>query len=462
MTTCCNPSPTDKATQQKVAQLEKDLQQNNSKDYQQDSEILQLKGMWRCAVQEAVTEYLENMQAAGELDGVLAGITETMQPYYSGIETHKRRGATTGTDYYVTVVPKQDANGQAMRWKLGVANDAYNGVGREGTISFAHRKNATVAVNAGVFDIDTGAPLGVLIQNSRIVYSGVAPSEDKYQYLAIMNNGSFKVYPRSASAGQMLNEGATDAVCIFGSLIVDGYLVAQTDLRTEPRQSIGVRANGDVVIVTADGRNPGEDVGFSYDDLAMIHASEGSVNAWILDGGGSTATVLRGVKQNDNVDYFYTDREVNTFLYIVKDNTADPTTNPSNDIGTVKQQLIEKIMERIDFYNGYIRLRGPENYYAPGIEMYVNAEEKRRCKMGLAIDKATLRNSYFYIAFRAGETELSNMFRIYDQGVYMQTYHGTSAERPNGPLGMMYFDESINKPIWRGTNGWVDATGAAV
>jgi hypothetical protein len=317
-------------------------------------------------------------------------------------------------------------------------------------------------VNAGVFNIETGAPLGVLIQNSRIVYTGAAPSEDKYQYLAIMNNGSFRVYPRSTSAGQMLNEGVTDAVCIFGSLIVDGYLVAQTDLRTEPRQSIGVRADGSVVIVTADGRNPGEDVGFSYDDLAMIHASEGSVNAWILDGGGSTATVLRGVKQNDNVDYFYTDREVNTFLYIVKENAADPTTNPSNDLGTVKQQLIEKIMERIDFYNGYIRLRGPENYFAPGIEMYVNAEEKRRSKMGLAIDKATQRNSYFYIAFRAGETEVSNMFRIYDQGVYMQTYHGTSAERPNGPLGMMYFDESINKPIWKGTNGWIDATGAAV
>lgn len=462
MTTCCDPCATDKEMEKKVEQLEKDLQKNDSKDYHQDSEILALKGMWRCVVQQAVTEYLEDMKAAGALDGLLGGIAESQQPYYSGIETHKRRGTTTGTDYYVTIVPKNDATGQPMRWQLGVANDAYSGVGREGTIAFAHRKNATLAVNAGVFDIDTGAPLGVLIQKSRIVYNGVAPSEDKYQYLAIMNNGSFRVYPRTTSAGKMLNEGVTDAVCIFGSLIVNGYLVAQTDLRTEPRQSIGVRANGDIVIVTADGRNPGEDVGFSYDDLAMIHASEGSVNAWILDGGGSTATVLRGVKQNDNVDYFYTDRAVNTFLYIEKENTADPTTNPSNDLGTVKQQLIEKIMERIDFYNGYIRLRGPENYFAPGIEMYTNAEEKRRSKIGMTIDKANVRNSYFYISFRPGETELSNMFRIYDQGVYMQTYHGTSAERPNGPVGMPYFDESINKPIWRGTNGWVDATGTPV
>jgi hypothetical protein len=54
------------------------------------------------------------------------------------------------------------------------------------------------------------------------------------------------------------------------------------------------------------------------------------------------------------------------------------------------------------------------------------------------------------------------MFRIYNQGVYMQPYHGPSSERPNAPVGMMYFDESINKPIWRGVNGWIDATGASV
>jgi hypothetical protein len=260
----------------------------------------------------------------------------------------------------------------------------------------------------------------------------------------------------------MLAEGATDAVCIFGTLIKDGQLVEQTDLRYEPRQSIGVALDGSVIIVSVDGRKPGEDVGMNYGQLAAIQAEEGAANAWILDGGGSVSTVLRGVKQNDNVDYFYIDRPVNNFLYIAKPTEQDPSTSTAHDLGAVKQRLIEQIVENISFHNGFIRLWGKENYYAPGIEMYVNAEEKRRSKMGLAITPDNVRNSYFYISFRGEDTELSNMFRIYNQGVYMQTYHGTSSERPNGPIGMPYFDETINKPIWKSATGWIDATGAAV
>lgn len=460
MSNCCNGcAHTDPVVKRKMADLENELKKNGGKDFQQDGLITQLFNMYRCEVIRAVADYMEVLKDSGELDELLTHITENMQPYYSGIRTEKK--TAYNTDYYVTVVPKCDANGQPMRWQLGIANDAYDGAALESTISFAHRKNATLAVNCGVFDVVADKPIGVLIKDGRIVQTGV-PSEDKYQYLAIMEDGTFRVYPRTTAAGKMLADGATDAVCIFGSLIVDGYMVEQTDERAEPRQSIGVRADGSIVIVTVDGRKPGEDDGMSYADLALIHVEQGCVNAWILDGGGSTATVLRGVKQNDNVDYFYTDRPVNTFLYIAKPNTVDPNTSAANDLGAVKQHLIEQIVENINFQNGFIRLRGKEGYFAPGVEMYVDGEETRRSKVGMTIDPANVRNSYFYISFRGDDQELSNMFRIYEQGVYMQPYHGPSSERPNAPIGMVYFDESINKPIWKGSSGWVDATGAAV
>lgn len=460
MSNCCNGcAHTDPVVKQQISDLLKLMDQNASKDFQQDGYITQLFNMYRCEVARAVADYMEVLKNSGELDELLANMAESTEPYYSGIVTEKK--TAYNTDYYVTVVPKKDATGQPMRWQLGIANDAYNADSLESTISFAHRKNATLAVNCGVFDIDADKPIGVLIKDGRIVQTGV-PAEDKYQYLAIMQDGSFRAYPRTTAAGEMLAAGATDAVCIFGTLIRNGAVVEQTDIRLEPRQSIGVRADGSVVIVTVDGRKPGEDNGMSYADLAAIQSENGSINAWILDGGGSTATVLRGVKQNDNVDYFYVDRPVNNFLYIAKPNTVDPTTSAANDLGSVKQNLIEQIVENINFQNGFIRLRGKENFFAPGIEMYVNGEEIRRSKVGMTIDPNNVRNSYFYISFRGGTTEFSNMFRIYDQGVYMQPYHGTSSERPNGPVGMMFFDETINKPIWRGNNGWIDATGAAV
>lgn len=463
MNTCCNNCAVmgsyDPEAKKKAAELQKVLEDIASKNFQQDGQITQLYNMYRCEVSRAVQQYMDTMKESGGLDELLQNMAANAQPYYSGITTEKKKAY--GSDYYVTVVPKKDANGKPMHWKLGIANDDYNGAGLESTISFAHRKNATVAINCGVFDVDADKPIGVLIKDGRIVQTGI-PAEDKYQYLALMHNGSFRVYPRTTAAGAMLADGATDVVCIFATLIDNGVLVDQADLRDEPRQSLGVRANGDIVIVTVDGRKPGEDEGVSYGELALLQAAEGAVNAWILDGGGSAATVLRGVKQNDNVDYFYVDRPVNTFLYIDKENNVDPTTSAANDIGTVKQQLIELIMERIDFYNGFIRLRGPEGYFAPGIEMYVNDEKTRRAKIGMTIAPDDVRNSYLYISFKGADQELSNMFRIYNQGVYMQIYHGTTSERPNGPIGMPYFDETLNKPIWRGKSGWVDATGAAV
>jgi exopolysaccharide biosynthesis protein len=453
---CCQPTGNNAA---EIEELRKLAEEQGRKDFEQDGKITQLFNMYRCEVKKAVAEFLEVMQESGELNDLLYHMAKTTQPYYSGISTQKK--TAYNTDYYVTIVPKVDGNGQPMRWKLGIANDSYDGASLESTISFAHRKNATLAVNCGVFDVEADKPIGVLIKDGRIVQTGI-PAEDKYQYLAIMQDGSFRTYHRTTAAGRMLADGATDVVCIFGSLINNGLLVEQTDLRAEPRQSIGVRADGSIVIVTVDGRKPGEDDGVSYEELALIHAEQGSVNAWILDGGGSTATVLRGVKQNDKVDYFYIDRPVNTFLNIEKENNTDPTTSAANDLGSVKQHLIEMITENINFHNGFIRLRGKEGYFAPGVEMYVNGEETRRSKMGMTIDLNNVRNSYFYISFRGGESELSNMFRIYEQGVYMQTYHGTTSERPNGPVGMPYFDETLNKPIWKGKSGWVDATGAAV
>ena len=460
MSNCCNGCMhTDPVIEKQLECLKKAVNSAAAKNFRQDTLIAQLYNMHRCDVRKAVADYMEVLKDSGELNQLLSYVTESTQPYYSGIRTEKK--TKYNTDYYVTVVPKCDANGQPMRWQLGVANDAYDGVGVESTISFAHRKNATLAINCGVFNTETDAPIGVMIKEGRFVQTGT-PSEDKYQYLAIMQDGSFRVYPRTTAAGKMLQDGATDAVCIFASLIKDGKLVEQTDLRYEPRQSIGVCANGNIVIVSVDGRKPGEDVGMNYDQLAAIHAELGSVNAWILDGGGSVSTVLRGVKQNDNVDYFYVDRKVNNFLYIEKPTVEDPTTSPAHDLGAVKQHLIEMLVENINFQNGFIRLRGKEGYFAPGVEMYVDGEEFRRSKVGMTIDPDNVRNSYFYISFRAGDQEVSNMLRIYEQGVYMQTYHGTSSERPNAPIGMMYFDESLNKPIWKGKSGWVDSTGAAV
>jgi hypothetical protein len=63
-------------------------------------------------------------------------------------------------------------------------------------------------------------------------------------------------------------------------------------LRRNPRTAAGVTADGRIVLVTADGRQPGYSVGLSIPEATAVMRSLGAVNAINLDGGGSTAMVV--------------------------------------------------------------------------------------------------------------------------------------------------------------------------
>ena len=494
MSYCKNCGHMDPVEKKRLAGLEQAMSAAMIHNGHQDAEITRLLNMFGCAVHQAVGDALDVMLDNGQLDDIIREAVGVANPYYNGIATIKKRAAT-GTDYYVTTVPSRDADGNRLEWRVGIANDSYNGIGVESTVDFAARKGATLAINAGVYDVDTLEPVGTTIQNGRIIYNknpqvmirmeddpnfngvGQAPiikrPVEKYNFLAIMQDGSLRYYHRSTKAGKMIQDGAVDVITVLGRLLVDGEVpteyyepdistpgpsVCKDDTRLEPRQSIGVKPDGTVVVISVDGRKNGEDAGISYADLAQLHADEGCVNAWALDGGGSTSTVLRGVKQNDDIDNFHTDRAVNTFLYIGNKSATGNAPAPGTDLGKVKQLLAAMIMDKKDFYSGYISIRSPEGHKAPGVELYSNGETTRRSKLGIV--QAADDEPYLYISFRGGEGEKTNMFRLYDKGAYIQTYHGPTSERPNGPVGLQYFDETLGKPIWRkSVSQWVDADG---
>ena len=148
----------------------------------------------------------------------------------------------------------------------------------------------------------------------------------------------------------MLSDGMKDVICIFGSLIEGGALVPQTDLRVDVRQSIGIREDGTIIFICCDGRTR-VNKGMSYDDIARLHLARGVRDAHILDGGGSTSTIVEGVKVNENIDYNIVDRKVHNFLYIVKENSVSPENNAANIIGDVKQELLEEIRTKINEFN---------------------------------------------------------------------------------------------------------------
>lgn len=76
-------------------------------------------------------------------------------------------------------------------------------------------------------------------------------------------------------------------------LLKDGKVYSTSDSSNQPRTSIGIRADGTVVMATMDGRNAGGAVGMSYKTAAEAMRALGCVDALNLDGGGSTTFVLR-------------------------------------------------------------------------------------------------------------------------------------------------------------------------
>lgn len=437
---------------------------------QQNSKIADVYIYLKENLENSIRELIDSMEVSGELADIITEVAfadlldkiEKRNIYYDGITSEKLYDSTSKTTYYVTKIPAYDKDGVRIKLQLGVAYDSTNVDELESTLHFAARKNATVCVNCGVYDTETQYPIGTLIKDGQILYRA-NPSDAKYQFLGIRADGSVKVYPNTTTPEAMIDAGVVNAVCIFGTLMENGVVSPQTDDRVEPRQSIGFDQAGNIIIISCEGRtsvNPG----MSYADLGRLHYNHGSYNAYILDGGGSTSTVVKGVKINDNIDYLTIDRAVNNFLYVAKDTDVSTDNNPFNEIGRVKQDLLSRLANIYDFDNGYIRLMGKANYFAPGVEMYVNAETVRRSKLGLSFDATNQRNTYLYWALKGPDdaTEKSNLFRIYPQGAWVQTYHGPSSERPNGIVGLCYFDETIKKPIWYNGSAWVDATGSVV
>jgi hypothetical protein len=61
-----------------------------------------------------------------------------------------------------------------------------------------------------------------------------------------------------------------------------------------PRTMAGVTRDGDLLLVTVDGRQPGYSVGLSFPEEARLMQALGAVQALNLDGGGSTTMVVGG------------------------------------------------------------------------------------------------------------------------------------------------------------------------
>lgn len=124
--------------------------------------------------------------------------------------------------------------------------------------------------------------------------SGLAPGS-AVEVHAHVDDPAFASTPWAGGGGPwLLHDGG---VIPRQAMLGEGFTPKHLD-DLAPRTAIGRAADGTIVLVTIDGRQPGRSVGATITQLAATMAEQGARDAIALDGGGSTAMAVDGVPVN--------------------------------------------------------------------------------------------------------------------------------------------------------------------
>lgn len=185
------------------------------------------------------------------------------------------------------------------RIKLSVTKEI--GITGERVSDLVKNMGAIAGINAGGFyDPDgkgNGAfPDGLTMQDGKLVHNNVG---DKAVNIVGFNDQG-KLVLGKMTAQELVENNIREAVTFEPNLIVEGKPMIKGDggWGIAPRTGIGQRADGTVIFVVIDGRQPTWSIGANLRDLMHVFQDYGAVNAVNLDGGSSSELVYNGKVMN--------------------------------------------------------------------------------------------------------------------------------------------------------------------
>lgn len=157
----------------------------------------------------------------------------------------------------------------------------------------AMEEGVTIAMNGGGFFDDRGngrggLPAGIVISGGKLL------SNTPSMYPTMIGfDANHHLIVDNVTGEQALAMGVTDAVSFGPVLVKNGNVVPQKASGFNPRTAIGQRADGALLLLIIDGRQP-HSLGATYNDLAQVMGEFGAVNAGNLDGGSSSLLFYQG------------------------------------------------------------------------------------------------------------------------------------------------------------------------
>ena len=261
------------------------------------------------------------------------------------------------TDYYLTTIPKYDNDGNIINLYV----DKYTGTTDNSPNKYAQKNLTSFTSNAGldIKDSDNQYHQTLVISNGQIInpiYNFTTPLPDFYQFICFDDERNITSYQaNNTTAETLLANGVKQAFLVWWKLINNGTILSYDNpaynLTDDVRQVLGVKNNGDIVLLTNDGRSS-VSKGFTSTQVANILLANDVVNAWELDGGGSTSTNVKTIKINRNVDDGMTkDRSIKYTLNAKKQTEYKNVGKAYAEISKQKQELNKQIMDYINAIN---------------------------------------------------------------------------------------------------------------
>ena len=193
----------------------------------------------------------------------------------------------------------------SKRVKLSVTKEI--GVTGERVSDLVKDVGAFAGINAGGFYDPNGKgngafPDGLTVHDGKLVHNNV--QDQTVNIVGFDDQGKLNIGDMTAS--QLEEKHIREAVTFGPNLIVDGIPVISGDggWGIAPRTGIGQTADGTVIFVVIDGRQPTWSIGASLRGLMNVFEDYHAVNAVNLDGGSSSELVYNGKVVNKLWDIF--------------------------------------------------------------------------------------------------------------------------------------------------------------
>ena len=185
------------------------------------------------------------------------------------------------------------------RVKLAVTKKI--GVSGEQVSQMVKDLGAVAGINAGGFYDPDGKgngsfPDGLTVQDGKVVHNNIG---NRAVNIAGFNDQG-KLIIGSMTANHLEASHILEAVTFGPNLIKDGKpeILGDGGWGIAPRTGIGQKADGTVIFVVIDGRQPTWSIGATLSDLMNVFTNYHAVNAVNLDGGSSSVLVNNGIVMN--------------------------------------------------------------------------------------------------------------------------------------------------------------------